>query len=38
MRRWERLLDIYIEEYRARGVSEATVGTRSPAWNGGVVG
>ena len=25
MRRWERLLDIYMEEYRARGVSEATV-------------
>ncbi len=26
MRRWDRLLDIYMEEYRARGVSEATVG------------
>lgn len=25
MRRWDRLLDIYMEEYRARGVSEATV-------------
>jgi hypothetical protein len=25
MRRWERLLDIYMEEYRARGVSEVTV-------------
>lgn len=26
MRRWDRLLDLYMEEYRARGVSEATVG------------
>lgn len=26
MRRWDRLLDTYMEEYRARGVSEATVG------------
>ncbi len=26
MRRWDRLLDIYMEEYRARGVSEATAG------------
>jgi site-specific recombinase XerD len=26
MRRWDRLLDIYMEEYRARGVSEATIG------------
>lgn len=25
MRRWERLLDLYMEEYRARGVSEASV-------------
>jgi site-specific recombinase XerD len=25
MRRWDRLLDLYMEEYRARGVSEATV-------------
>jgi site-specific recombinase XerD len=26
MRRWDRLLDSYIEEYRARGVSTASVG------------
>jgi len=26
MRRWDRLLDIYMEEYRARGVSEGTIG------------
>ena len=26
MRRWDRLLDSYIEEYRARGVSAASVG------------
>jgi hypothetical protein len=25
MRRWDRLLDSYIEEYRARGVSPQTV-------------
>lgn len=25
MRRWDRLLDLYMEEYRARGVSEGTV-------------
>lgn len=25
MRRWDRLVDAYIEEYRARGVSVATV-------------
>ena len=25
MRRWDRLLDTYMDEYRARGVSEATV-------------
>ena len=25
MRRWDRLLDVYMEEYRARGVSEATI-------------
>ncbi len=26
MRRWDRLLDSYIEEYRARGVGAASVG------------
>ena len=25
MKRWERLLDMNMEEYRARGISEATV-------------
>jgi hypothetical protein len=26
MRRWDRLLDSYIDEYRARGVGAASVG------------
>ena len=26
MRRWDRLVDLYIELYRARGICEATVG------------
>lgn len=35
MRRWDRLVDLYIEQYRARGISEASVvmvGARLDRW------
>ena len=37
MRRWDRLVDSYMEEYRARGVGAATVGTRHRGWSVGAV-
>ena len=30
MRRWDRLLDSYMEEYRAKGVSPQTIARRLP--------